>query len=89
VAHVNAEAPPWLALHGSADTLAPAAEARLFVDELAKASREAVLYCELQGAHHAFDIYYSHRAVAAVEMSARFLATCRARARPPQRVSES
>jgi acetyl esterase/lipase len=55
--------------------MTPAAEARDFAKALRDSSEHPVIYAELPGAQHAFDIYYSPRAIAAVELTARFLAT--------------
>jgi len=79
--HVANVAQPWLLLHGDGDTLTPVADAREFVAGLADASERMVGYAEFPGAQHAFDIYYSPRANAAVTLAGRFLATVHARAR--------
>jgi acetyl esterase/lipase len=73
--HVGRVAQPWLILQGDGDTMTPAAEARDFAEALRDSSEHPVIYAELPGAQHAFDIYYSPRAIAAVELTARFLAT--------------
>jgi acetyl esterase/lipase len=73
--HVEKASQPWLMLQGNADTLTPDAEARDFAEALRDASDHPVIYAELPGAQHAFDIYYSPRAIAAVELTARFLTT--------------
>jgi acetyl esterase/lipase len=70
---VHADAPPFLAIHGDRDTLAPVIDARLFVERLREVSQEPVLYAELRGAQHAFEIFGSVRAVACVEAAERFL----------------
>ena len=66
---------PWLVIHGSDDTLAPAVEAQDFYKALKKDSTAMCAYAEFPAASHAFDIYYCHRAIAAVDLTARFLAT--------------
>ena len=66
---------PWLILQGDADTLTPAIEARDFANALRDASNHVVAYAEIPNAQHAFDIYYSPRAIAAVELASRFLVT--------------
>ena len=66
---------PWLVLQGDRDSLTPAAEAREFARRLREHSKHMVGYAELPGAQHAFDIYYSLRTFAAVELAARFLTT--------------
>ena len=73
--HVARAAIPWLVLQGDRDSLTPAPEAREFVRRLREHSQDIVGYAEFPGAQHAFDIYYSLRTFAAVELSARFLAT--------------
>lgn len=60
---INADAPPALVIHGDLDTLAPVEEARAFVAKLRATSREPVVYVELRGAHHAFEIFNSVRAM--------------------------
>jgi acetyl esterase/lipase len=71
---VRPDAPPFLVLHGDIDSLAPVAEAREFVSRLRGVSAQRVVYAELGGAQHAFDIFPSHRAGRAVEAAERFLA---------------
>jgi acetyl esterase/lipase len=75
---VRRDAPPFLVIHGEADTLVPVADARRFVAELRAASEKPVLYAELAGAEHAFDIVPSLRTARVVETIERFLATVRA-----------
>ena len=73
--HTDKANVPWLVIHGSADELAPVVEARDFFNALNDASTSVCAYVELPEASHAFDIYYCHRANAAVDLTARFLAT--------------
>ena len=56
IARVHSEAPPFLVIHGSGDSVIPVAQARSFVDELRKVSRSVVSYVELPGAGHGFDM---------------------------------
>jgi len=70
---VNAAAPPFFVLHGDKDTLAPVEDARLFVERLREVSPEPVIYGELVGAHHAFDLFVSTRAKPVIESVERFL----------------
>ncbi len=85
---VHADAPPFLVIHGERDTLVPVADARRFVAELRAVSQNRVLYAELAGAEHAFDIGPSVRTARVVEAIERFLATVRAdrRASAPAQV---
>jgi len=75
---VHAGAPPFCVLHGARDTLVPVDDARRFVRELRAVSPEPVVYAELAGAEHAFDILPSLRTARVVETIERFLATVRA-----------
>jgi acetyl esterase/lipase len=63
LSHVNPDAPPALIVHGDIDTLAPVAEARAFARELRAVSHEPVVYVELRGATHAFEIFQSIRSL--------------------------
>ena len=62
VHHVHAGAPPFLVLHGSGDTVIPVEQARFFASRLRAASHNPVLYAELPGAQHGFDILGTARA---------------------------
>nr|WP_245627560.1 prolyl oligopeptidase family serine peptidase [Actinomadura oligospora] len=57
VTYLRADAPPLLVIHGSHDSLIPVLEARRFVDRLRDASDAPVLYAEMQGGQHAFDVF--------------------------------
>jgi acetyl esterase/lipase len=61
LSRVHADAPPALVIHGELDTLAPVAEARAFVAALRATGRAPVVYVELRGAHHAFEVFNSIR----------------------------
>lgn len=70
MSRIHEDAPPFFVVHGTRDTLVPLAEARLFVEMLRARSRSAVLYAELPGAQHAFEVFPSRRtgyALAGVE----------------------
>lgn len=56
IARVRADAPPFLVIHGSADTVIPVQQARDFVAELRAVSESVVGYLELPGAGHGFDM---------------------------------
>jgi acetyl esterase/lipase len=72
---VHPDAPPFLVVHGDKDTLAPVEGARDFVDELRATSKAPVLYLELKGAQHAFEIFPSIRANHVVRAAVHFLDT--------------
>ncbi|HTL23103.1 MAG TPA: alpha/beta hydrolase [Mycobacteriales bacterium] len=80
IARVHADAPPFLVIHGRNDTLVPVQEARLLVERLREVSPGPVLYLELPGTQHAFDVFPSVRSDAVVRAVARFLEALRARA---------
>ena len=72
--NLRSDAPPFLVVHGDHDTLAPVADARAFVAALRDVSDEPVLYLELRGAQHAFDVFTSVRTRRVVRAVERFLA---------------
>jgi len=47
--------------HGDQDTFVPVAGARLFVEELRSTSSNPIVYAELPGAQHSFDLFHSLR----------------------------
>lgn len=59
--HVHDHAPPFLVIHGDQDSLAPVVDARAFVTALRERSPHPVVYAELPGAQHAFDVFHSFR----------------------------
>src|SRR5262245_7036856 len=60
-------APPFLVVHPDRDTLVIAEDARRFVEHLREASPSTVVYVELPGAQHAFDLFYSIRLEAVID----------------------
>lgn len=74
ITRVGAEAPPFFALHGDCDTLVPVGEAREFVKALREKTRAPLVYAELAGAQHAFELFPSVRTLHAVNAVHRFLA---------------
>jgi acetyl esterase/lipase len=64
--HAGADAPPFLIVQGSHDTLASAADARRFAEGLQAVSHQPVIYAELPGGHHSFDVFRSPRFEAVV-----------------------
>jgi acetyl esterase/lipase len=56
IARTHADAPPFLVIHGSGDTVIPVQQARDFVAKLRAESRAPVGYVELPGAGHGFDM---------------------------------
>ena len=81
--HLRADAPPFFVVHGDKDTLAPVEDARTFVEQLRSVSGEPVLYGEMQGAQHAFEVFPSVRTARVIEGVERFLSTLWARRQAP------
>ena len=79
LARVNADAPPFLVIHGSTDSLVEVAQARAFVEALRAVSRQPVAYAELPGTQHAFDVFPSIRSAHVVRGVDRFLRFTRER----------
>lgn len=79
LAHVRRDAPPFFVVHGRNDTLVPVAEARLFVERLRAVSDDPVVYLELPGTQHAFDVFPSIRSAHVVRAVERFVETLRRR----------
>jgi acetyl esterase/lipase len=75
---ITPDAPPFLVVHGRNDTLVPVAEARAFVARLREAAKNPVVYAELSGAQHAYDLFTSFRSAGVVRGVARFLEWCHA-----------
>jgi acetyl esterase/lipase len=61
LAHVGPDAPPFFVAHGDRDTTAPAKGARDFVQGLRSVSSSPVVYAELPGGQHTFDLFHSIR----------------------------
>ena len=70
---VRADAPPFFVIHGAHDSLVPVAEARAFVEKLRAVSSRPVVYAELPGAQHAFDVFHSIRSAHSIRGVERFL----------------
>jgi acetyl esterase/lipase len=83
VHHLRRDAPPFFVIHGDRDTLAPVADARIFVQRLRAVSDAPVLYAEMAGAQHAFEVFPSFRTAKVIEGVERFLSTLWARRHAP------
>ncbi|WP_328929719.1 alpha/beta hydrolase [Streptomyces sp. NBC_00190] len=66
-AHITADAPPFFLVHGDRDTMVHVDIARRFAADLREASVGTVVYAELPGAQHAFDLFHSLRFEAVVD----------------------
>jgi acetyl esterase/lipase len=72
-------APPFYIVHGAADSLVPVEEARRFAADLGAVSRAPVVYVEIRGAQHAFDVIHSLRSMAVIDGALVFAEAVRAR----------
>ena len=71
--HVSGDAPPFFVIHGAHDSLVPVAEARELVRRLREVSKEPVVYAELPGTQHGFDVFHSIRGAHVIRGVERFL----------------
>jgi acetyl esterase/lipase len=78
-AYVRRDAPPFFVAHGDRDTLVLVEDARPFVQRLRRSSSNPVVYAELPGAQHAFDLFHSIRFETVVNAIEGFTAWVRSR----------
>ncbi|MEV5571885.1 alpha/beta hydrolase [Spirillospora sp. NPDC052269] len=83
-AHITPDAPPFLLAHGTLDPQVPLADARDFADRLRRTSTAPVVYAELRGGNHSFDLYHSVRFEAVVDAVEGFTAWVRSREKAPR-----
>ncbi len=81
-AYLHSDAPPFFVVHGDNDTLTPAAAALGFVEALRAASMNPVVYAQLPGAQHSFDLLHSVRFEYVIEGIERFTSWVRNRRDP-------
>jgi acetyl esterase/lipase len=74
VCRVRAGAPPFMVVHGTYDSLVFIDDAHALVGALERVADRPLVYAEVPGAQHAFDMFHSVRADAAVDAIGRFLA---------------
>ena len=71
--YVSEDAPPFFIVHGTHDSLLDVADARVFAAKLREVSRAPVVYAELRGAQHAFELFHSPRTHHVIRGVHRFL----------------
>ncbi len=76
---VHADAPPFMVIHGTHDSLSFVEDGRAFVRALRTVSQQPVAYAEIPGAQHAFDTFHSVRSRHAINAVVRFAEYVRAR----------
>jgi acetyl esterase/lipase len=81
--------PPLLIMHGDQDTFTSAATARALAERARSASPNPVVYAELPGAQHSFDLLCSIRFEAVIDGIEAFTATIATPDRQPSRSRES
>jgi acetyl esterase/lipase len=74
IAQLSPDDPPFFVIHGTLDTMVPVAEARHFCEEFRRIVRAPLVYAEIPGAQHAFELFPSMRSVHVVHGVERFLA---------------
>jgi acetyl esterase/lipase len=73
ILRITPDAPDFFVLHGSHDSLVGVDQARMFVARLREVSKRTVVYAELPGAQHAFDVFPSIRSAHIVRAIDRYL----------------
>lgn len=73
ILRITSDAPDFFVLHGRHDTLVPVDQARQFVAKLRETSKRTVVYAELPGTQHAFDVFPSIRSAHVVRAIDRYL----------------
>ncbi len=73
ILRITPGAPDFFVIHGELDSLVAVDQARMFVAELRRTSEQSVVYAELPGAQHAFDVFHSIRSAHAVRAVDRYL----------------
>jgi acetyl esterase/lipase len=85
ISHVGPAAPPTFVVQGTHDTLVWVEEARHFVTALRAVASQPVVYAELPGAQHAFEVFHSVRTDHTVNAVGDFLEWTHARWRDGRR----
>jgi acetyl esterase/lipase len=90
LAYLRPDAPPFFMVHGDRDTVVPVEGAREFTQRLRGISSGPVVYAELPGAQHSFDLFHSLRFEAVVNGAEAFAAWVRStRDRTPEDAQEA
>ena len=73
LSHVTADSPPTLLVHGTLDTLVPIGSARAMQERYEEVAPGRCRLLEIEGAEHAFEVFWSRRGALAVEAVAVWL----------------
>lgn len=74
MSRLRPDTPPFFIIHGDRDTLVPVEEARRFFAMFEEVAPGSVVYAEIPGAQHAFEIFPSLRTTFVIHGVERFLA---------------
>jgi len=77
--YAGPDRPPFFVVHGDHDTVVPVEQARAFAQTLRRIASKPVVYAELPGAQHAFDLFHSIRFELVVDAIEDFTAWVRSR----------
>jgi acetyl esterase/lipase len=88
LADVRTDAAPFFVAHGDKDTLVLVEDARHFVERLQGASSNPVVYAELPGAQHTFDLFHSLRFEAVIDAIEAFTGWVRTNGAQPRFAGE-
>ena len=90
LAYVGPHAPPFFVAHGDQDSRVLVEDARVFVEQLRNTSSSPVVYAELPGGQHSFDLFHSLRFEAVVDGIEAFAAWVRStRVTPREEAQEA
>jgi len=73
ITRIHKDAPPFMIWHGTHDSLAVVTEGRIFSQKLHETSEQPVVYVELPGAEHAWEVVHSLRTEHTIDGVHRFL----------------
>jgi len=73
IAQISPDDPPFFVIHGELDTMVPVAEARGFCQKFRDTVKAPIVYAEIPGAQHAFEIFPSLRTAFVVQGVERFV----------------
>jgi acetyl esterase/lipase len=74
LSQLSADDPPFFVIHGALDTMVPVEEARFFCRSFRDRVNAPLVYAEIPGAQHAFELFPSLRSVHVIHAVERFLA---------------
>jgi acetyl esterase/lipase len=79
VQQIHEDAPPFMIVHGTLDSLAAITDGRAFAQRMRRTARNPVIFLELPGTEHGFDCVHSPRTEATIDGVHRFLEWARSR----------